>query len=214
MTMKRVLAAIAVLALAGCATVSSDQAIFPADASANKSSFEGQYVIHADKDNIGATVRRHGASAYDVSLYKMEAPYTQGAAIELSAVPLDGGNYVLQVSCLADRKTDNSPIWETATGTQYWVVAAGTHGDFVLGFDLADATRDALAAKYHQTATRQGIKLTGLSPDQARSFFQDWAKMQMKPDTKSNMSITPDSETETREDHPAACRDIPPNPAP
>ena len=212
--MRRVFAAVAVLALAGCATVSSDQPVFTAEMAANKSSLEGQYVVHADKDTIGATVRRHGASAYDVSLYKMQAPYEQGAAIELSAVPLDGGGYVLQVSCLADRNDKDGATWETATGYQYWVIAARAHGDFLLGFDLADATRDVLAAKYHQTATKEGIKLAGLSPDQARGFFGNWTKMQVAEGGESIMSITRKSGAIDGADHAVACRDIPPNPKP
>ena len=207
--MRKLVVLMLAAALGGCATVSSQSPMFaPAP---EKSALAGIYGIPGDKGSIDLVVRRRDASSYDAFLFNPEEPHQEGLAAEFSAVPLSGGDYVLQVSCLASRKDDGKGPWEMApAGFQYWTLAAARpHGDYWLGFNLTNDAADALSAKYKQTHDKDGIKLAGLSPDRARAFFSDWLGMQLAEGGDRMLPVTrklDESETDATFKNPTTCR--------
>ncbi|MGH6872251.1 MAG: hypothetical protein ACREHE_12160 [Rhizomicrobium sp.] len=204
------------MALAGCMTVSSLKPVFPPGMAANRSSLEGDYTLHGEKGDILLTVVRRDAATYDAYLFKPEAPYTEGLAVEFNAVPLRNGDFAIQTVCLASLDDGGDGKWKhLEPENPYWTLAAARpHGDYWLGFNLSDDAANMLAAKYGQNQDKDGIKLAGLAPDRATAFFQDWLRAQLAnggdeilPIQRKLHPSTPD-DAETMK-HPVACRDIP-----
>jgi hypothetical protein len=88
-------------------------------------------------------------------------------------------------------------------------------GDYFIGWDLADADRDALSAKYRQQADKETLKLSGLSPERAKAFFFDWEQSQLVTGGDRVVPVLKaldwDAPKDAPEyDHAIACRDVPP----
>jgi hypothetical protein len=216
MMMGKFALACAGLVLAGCTTVLSDKPVFPPAMAANKSALEGTYTLRGDNGENVVTVKRRDASTYDAIGFGVKPAYREGLAMEFSAVPLGGGDYALQISCLASRDDNGTWKHESESAYVYWVLAASrAKGDYFVGWDVADADRDALSLKYHQQADKGTLKLSGLSPERAKAFFFDWEQSQLATGGDRVVPVLKaldwDAPKDAPEyDHAIACRDVPP----
>ncbi|HTQ13414.1 MAG TPA: hypothetical protein VMH86_06020 [Rhizomicrobium sp.] len=200
--------------LAGCTTVVSDRPVFPASMAAGGPSLEGAYLVYGENGENVITVSRRDGGRYEAIGFGTRPHYREGLAMEFAAVPLGGGDFALQVSCLASRNDSGAWNKEKDAAFAYWTLSASrARGDWFAGIIVADADRDALAAKYRLAAGKNALKIDGLSPGRALSFFRDWQAAQLAvggdrviPVIRALDWTAPTGEAEF--DHPIACRDV------
>ncbi len=207
--------------LSGCGLVVSQNPVFPETMVASDPALEGLYTLRGPSSSGVAVVTRDGAN-YHAALYEYKrgdaAPgdnYRQSGAADFQLIPLDQGDYAVQVSCVLGGagsiflvSDPDGPPYQYAV-----LIAARARQNFWLG---VFPSGPLFESKYGMPKLKGGndaFNIGGIDTAKAQALFRDWRDLLLEAGGENLSPIVRASDESFQtpapnDPHPKSCTEM------